>query len=581
MDQSRPNNGLRVAGMALFSALTLAACGGGGGGGNTDAQAKPQSVYGSYTAIETRSLDGTGNKTQLQIVDIRNGVVAQRYNLPPALSAGEYPTSSWATIFQAVVDADGMGFQQGGASQVVFIQSGKLMLLDLAGGALGTAHQLTSIADACSVDRRMAYLSADGRHAWLRVMTAGADHDCSQSTDNVISLVSTDMSTTDAPVASGLSSGLSIAAVLRDKAGQSQGLLVLDRDRHTLAVYADNLKTLRYDVPLTGQTLNGTEAARVLADSPVNYQQGLLQVGAKVYLADWSGDVMTLSQPIISNLRYPLANSTAPVVAVGNSRFYVGDGVQGYAINNAGQLLANFTFPAERGDIAEVAVTNYGVVVNQTLRSGAASGGSSSPAGSSGVATPQATVSTQPVSTFWSINGANGQYFELGHSNGTAPFFILSTRGDTVFFSQASAAGSIWSAVYKTSATNSFAMQTVDTNVQLVDAVRGTHYSAGTYRIEKMLWCKPTPMANNAFVGCANGSLSAYDFGTEQVTAMGTLTTTDTFTTGSKLFGVHEIWGGRNGPLNLIRFGATGYDSEVWMVNPDLGNSLKRVTPLP
>lgn len=258
MDQSRPNNGLRVAGLALFSALALSACGGGGGGGgggNQDPQAQAQSVYGSYTAVETRSLDSTSSKTQLQIVDIRNGAIARRYDLPPALSANEYPSGTWATIFQAVLDADGLGFQQGGASQLALIQSGKLMLLDFTSSTLGNAHQLSNITDACNIDRRIAYVSVDGRHAWLRVMTAGADHDCSQSTDNLISLVSTDMTASDAPVASGLSSGLSIAAVLRDEAGQSQGLLVLDRDRRALAVYTNDLQTLRYDIPLTGQTL--------------------------------------------------------------------------------------------------------------------------------------------------------------------------------------------------------------------------------------------------------------------------------------------------------------------------------------
>jgi len=572
MDQSRPNNGLRLAGMALFSALALTACGGGGGGGNPDVQANPQSVYSAYTAIETRSLDATGSKTQLQVVDIRNGVIARRFDLPAAPSTGEYPSPSWVTIFQASVDADGLGFQQAGTSQLALIQSGKLMLLDLNGTTLGTARQLSAVTDACGIDRRIAYLSADGRHAWLRVVTAGADHDCNLSADNVMSLVSTDMTPTDAPVASGLSSGLSIVAVLRDKAGQSQNLLVLDRDRHALAIYSNDLKTLRHDVPLTGQTLAGTEAVRVLADSPVNHQQGLLQVGAKVYLADWSSEVMTLSQPIISNLRYPLANGIPPLVAVGNSRYYVGDGVQGYAINSSGQLLANFTFPAERGDIVEIAVTNHGVLVNQTIVSG-----SSAAAGASNTATAQAAVATQPVSTLWSVDGNTAQYSELTHSNGTTPFYIQAVRGDTLVFSQASAVNSIWSAIYKASATYSFALQTVDTGVQLVDAVRNPHSRAGTYQVDKLLWCKPTSYV----IGCANGTLTSYNFSTEPPTPVGTMAAADAFTTGSKLFGVRETWTGRNSVLALIRFGTTGYTSDLLLINPDTSNSLKRLTPLP
>lgn len=578
MDQSRPNNGLRLAGITLFSALALTACGGGGGGANPDVQANPQSVYSAYTAIETRSLDATGSKTQLQVVDLRNGVIARRYDLPAAVSPGEYPSPSWVTIFQANVDADGLGFQQTGASQLALVQSGKLMLLDLNGTTLGTARQLSAATDVCGVDRRIAYLSADGRHAWLRIVTAGVDHDCSQSADNVMGLVSTDMTPSDAPVASGLSSGLSIAAVLRDKAGQSQNLLVLDRDRHALAVYSNDLKTLRHDVPLNGQPLAGTEAVRVLVDSAVSYQQGLLQVGAKVYLADWSGAVMTLSQPIISTLRYPLVNSQPPVAIAGNNRFYVGDGVQGYAIDGSGQLLANFTFPAERGDIVEIAATNHGVLVNQTIVSGSGGGGSSSAAASaSTAATVQAAVATPPVSTLWSVNGNTAQYFELTHSNGTAPFYLQSVRGDTLVFSQASGVNSIWSAVYKASATSSFALQTVDTGVQLVDAVRNPHSRAGTYQVDKLLWCKPTSYV----IGCANGTLTTYSFSTEHPTPVGTMAAADAFTTGSKLFGVRETWTGRNSVLNLIRFGTTGYSSDLWMLNPDTGNSLQRLTPLP
>lgn len=577
------------AALVVSSTTLLSACGGGGGGSSSDTGATPQSLpTGSFATIETVNRDATGKAAnQIQIVDITQGSIVAKYDVAPTVST-DYPSRSWAPIYQVRADANGLGYQQLGVSQLVFIQSGKLMLQDLTGKALGTPRQLSNASDVCSVDRdNISYVSTDGRHAWLIVTTAGPDGDCTQTSDNLTRLVSTDMLPGDAPVNSGQSIGLSIAMELRDITGQAQNLLVFNRSDHTLSIYTTDLKKLVRSVSTGGQALNGTEAARKLTASPTDYRQALLQIGGYAYLSTWDGTNLNLSAPLLQTLSNPAANASRPVVATSADRFYLGDGTQGYAFSASGAQLAHFSFPAERGNITAAGITDYGVVVLQSVNSGSGGLGTSTPTGTStsGVATAQTAVATTPVSTLWSINGSNGTYRELAESS--VPVYLLSVRGNTVIYSNMKFAATKTGSIFKIDATATNMMPTeVASGVNLVDIVTNPH-SGGMSRVEQLLLCTPTaPAGTTTLIGCANGTLTSYDTATGASATMGSLSlTANPSFSMSTLWGVHETWPNRNSliELNKIQLSVSNVmvTSEVWMLNPSTTNSLQRLTPLP
>ncbi|KAJ8135818.1 hypothetical protein OY671_010969, partial [Metschnikowia pulcherrima] len=168
----------------------------------------------------------------------------------------------------------GSGYQQAGSSQLAMIQSGKVMSSDSAVSASGTPHQSSNITNACAMARESRYVSADGRHAWLRVTTTGPDGLCTK-----VQSVSSDMSPTDQAVPGGLTSGSQIVEPSQDKSGASANISVIDRDKATSAVFSNDSKIRRYDVTTPGSTLAGDAVARLSADSPVNYQQASVQIG--------------------------------------------------------------------------------------------------------------------------------------------------------------------------------------------------------------------------------------------------------------------------------------------------------------
>ncbi|MBI5926723.1 MAG: hypothetical protein HY836_14125 [Aquabacterium sp.] len=596
MDRTRPlkRKTYLLNSLVAASISLLTACG--GGGSNTpspEPQAEPKSTSGNpFTVAETRSENSAGSLVQLQIVDLRTGAVARRIPLTTATFLGEYPSRSWNVIFGVMVDSDGVGYTVQGPSQLTYIQDGKVMALDLNADALGTPRQLTNIADACTINRDEVHLSPDGRRAWVRVTTQGPDRNCSNQADNLSVLASLDMTATDQAVASGLNSGREIISSLNDAAGLAQGLLVIDRDRAALAVYSNDLKTKLYNVPVPGFAVSGGDAARELIGSSVKARKSLIQLGTTVRMADWNGQTLTLTAPIINNLRSGAANSAKPVTTRDNDRYYLGDGTQGHAINTSGQLLATFSFPPERGDIIEAAITDLGVIVNQTIRSGTGTGPGT------GTSTPTATVAAQsalllpasvptppivtpvapPASTLWSFNKNTGTYFELTNSNSSAELAIESVFGNTVYFSRQSSPGNkYWRDIYKGDAQGGFGPFNMASGVYLLDHVRDPHIVAATHQVKQLLWCT----AGNATQGCANGNLFSYDTSTDAQINLGTLTQASDVVA-FNAFGLHESWSGRN---SLIQMGVlkaqNSYSNTLWMLNPGTAASLKLVSTQP
>lgn len=585
----------RLACAMLAAGMTLLTACGGGGGSEKDPQADPQNVpSGTFATIETGSRNASGVITnEVQVVDITQGKIVAKYDVTPAISS-DYPSKTWVPTYQVAASSDGLSYQQQGLSQLVLLQSGKLMIQDLSGKAMGVFTQMSNATDVCTVLRDTTYLQTDGRHVWLRITTKGADNSCTNTADNVEKLVATDMSATDAPVLAG-PGGMQIVGPLYDIKGVAQALLVYDRSKLRLATYTTDLKTLINVVSLGGQPLAGGEAARIIVRSPARFNEGLMQVGSYLYRIIWNGSSVTVSAPLLTNLIRSAANTSPPVVATASDRYYVGNGATGYAFNAAGTLLNTLPFPAERGDITEVAVTTLGVVVNQTITS--SSSGTSPGTGSSSTSTSsptaagmgqmqaQAVAASVPPSTLWSVNGTTGSLDQLAASVGTAPLSFLAVQGNTVVYSEAAGAGQSWNTIYRADAA-SLTKTIAASDVAQVDRVTNPQ-SGGYERVDQFIWCTPTSLTGTStFVGCANGSVTAYNIATGALTPMGSITTAaGSDTTASVLFGVRETWSGRNSLIELRRKAGLpasySISSEVWMLNPGKANSMQRLTPLP
>jgi hypothetical protein len=559
--------------LAIGSLMLLSACGGGGGGGGSAPQATPQSTTGNRAAIE--SLDSPAGTVahKVRVVDLDTGTLARSYDIA---GAAGYPSAEWLTLYQYTVDADGLGYTQGNASQLAIVQSGKVKLLDLTAATLGSERQLSSTADACSIERQAHPLDATGQHVWLRIVTQGPDHDCAASADNRAVLVSTDMGATDAAIdsgtAAGTSGGKTVVAGLSDTTGVAQGVLVIDRTVTELAVYSNDLKTRRYAVPVpAAHALAASDAARQLLASPTDPRQALVQVGSAVYLADWRGATLTLGDAVASGLLHPQASSAAPVVAQGSDRFYLGDGTRVLAIDSTtGQVVADATMehPAF-GDIAELAAVSNGLVVNQTLAS-AIPGQSRSTLTNVGIqVAPTLTVTQTHLAA--SSNDSDTQYH------------LQSVQNDTVYYSETDNTDTTnaLQSLYSINAIGGLATIHPINNtfgLGIVDRVMNPHIRAGQDPVLQLLLCTPSKMAGDApSVGCANSALSSYDTVSRQSLALGNLTE-GAGLVASRLFGVHQIWSARQGLIQLVRYTApTTYTSEIWLVDPSLKDSLKKV----
>lgn len=567
---------LLCAGLSLLSA-----CGGGSDDKPTDKprDLTPSAVNATFSMIETRQKDASGLvRVKLNVVDLRTGAVARSYDLANELRSDEYPSADWDATAQFKVDADGLGGQQSGLSLMLFIQQRKVMALDLGASTLGTARQISSLANACAIDRDNVYLTPDGQRVWMRITTAGADTDCNKRDDNQIALISTDMSELDASVASGQSSGLALITALPDTASQSKGLLVLNRDTGTLQVYDNTLKILLDTVAVTDHVPLSTEVVRKLATSPTNRQQALIQLGASVYLIDWRGAKLQLGTPVTS----VDPTVTHPVVIKDADTFYLGFDNKGQAINAIGTPgAARFDFPAEMGDIVDAWPTASGLVVKQAIRRLASSSGSTSTSSgtmSSTIVTPAppaAPAPMVPASTLWSFNKAKLSYSMLA-SSGTDiehELDIEAVNGDTVFFSQPNASAN-WRDVRQVNASGGVP-DTIVSNVWIVDRVQNPRFRPGSDNIQQLVWCETT-----AAVGCANSKLVGYNLSTAQKTTLGNLAVSGGWL-GSNLFGVRDTWVGRNSLLGLALGKPNSYTTDIWMINPDTTGSLIAVPAAP
>lgn len=284
-------------GTALVSCL-LAACGGGGGGEPDKApQGALSTAFSSpvntssnvshFSAVWRPQESGSAaSQSALTIIDTDTQRVVRTYDTYIWRASSRVQKSPGSPVYGSL-----------GIGNVYMILNGQVLQLDLSGDTLGTARRISSITQACYLGSSTFHVNKDGRHDWLRVITAGPSGDCSNRTDARAFLVASDMSETEVGPEVGPHSGMTVLSTLPDAQGDATGILVLDTTTGDLSVYATDMKSRRYSV--ADKVVTPSDSFDMIAAAPDADQKAYFRAANKLYLLDWQGGKVVLGAPLI------------------------------------------------------------------------------------------------------------------------------------------------------------------------------------------------------------------------------------------------------------------------------------------
>lgn len=568
MDQSRPNNGLRVAGMAFLSALALTACGGGGGtpapadngalpsntgggsgtgsgGSNSNSTSTSQSVF---RVSETSQSTSTGSTRQLLVVDSRNHTAVLKLDLPAHSAAG----SDWYVSDRYTAASDGASANIDGASQLYVIQNRHVTRIDLRGTTVGTPQTVSSISDACGFARTgFIDLNLDGTQSWLEVATAGPDGQCDQTSDNGVVLVDSNASATQAGIQGG-SNGLELIETIQDSlSSPATGILALNRDTAKLSVYSTDLKTVLYPVTVSDHVVQKNERAQSIGHLPSAPFQTLIQLGSSLYVSSVSNGQMVLGSPALQ-LAAPesYARTTAD-----SQNLYLANGTDLIVISPTGSVSKLGNLAAAAGRVSGMWVSQSSVLVQQTL--------------------DKIQPGTNATLTAFSKNNGTATVLAQGASPSDAQ--VVGVVNDTVFFRKTSTnPNASWlSDIFKTTAQGA-TPSPVATGVFISAYMWSPQIRLGGIDVLQAVWCEPLPGATD----CGNAPLLSYNLSTEQKITLGTIPL-DAGWTSVLAYVSDEPFAARTNLIGLSRYAQSSnyqQDLVLWSFNADTANSLAKVT---
>lgn len=281
---------------AAVASFVLTACGGGGGGGgNNEPAATPSTALSSplntstspshFSAVWRIPGPGSATDSALTIIDTDTQRVVRTYD-----------TDMWRASHR-VRRLPGSRQQLSlGAGNVYMVLNGQVLQLDLSGATLGQPKRISAITQACALTGPMIGVSKDGRHDWLRVITAGPSGDCANRNETRAFLVASDMSESEVGPEMGGPSGLALLSALPDAQGASTGLLALDAITGDLSVYSTDMKTRRYTV--ANKVVTNTDTLELPIEAPDADQKAYLRAADKLYLLDWQSGKVVLGAPL-------------------------------------------------------------------------------------------------------------------------------------------------------------------------------------------------------------------------------------------------------------------------------------------
>lgn len=541
--------------VALATAC-LVACGGGGGSSTTGTGSGTDTGTGTGTGTGSGSGSGStssyyvygfsateGSPEQVQVVDpAAPGTVV----LSSAITGIGGATDAFAT--QAItVDSAAGTLTRRGEPLLFFVRDRQLQQVALSKPGTPAVQRISSLSDACQLWGIPVQLDSSGLDAWVGVMTAGADGDCSTYADNRYGFARSGSPTTTDATLLPLGTLLGGGNVLTDATGRLLWILALDRSS------ASAPKLVAYDAALNridvaggaGVSLAGTLALNGMNGARLDASGAWLQADGQLRRLTGDATSLTLGPSAFTHTAVPsgLGPNDGDTLYLPNDNRVVQARADGTA-----SVLA--TLPT--GSIHGISQTATHVLVYQIV-------GSTSSA----------------VRTVRKSDGAVQTLLTGGlTSNFRTP---LGLDGDTLFYSTAGggAAGEVRQVKMDGTGDALVASGVIPTSVLGRTVQRPALPAIFWGAASALTWCVPAAGASD----CRNGSLRQFDLATRATTTLGSFAGSAAPVWTATVIG----YAGQPGATVNVRGSAgssgTSYARrELWLFNPGEAGSLTRVS---
>lgn len=510
MSSSRSERWRHACSLVAIS-LVLTACGGGGSDPRKTAiddrtrQAADarKAADAAYLVIDSNPSQSGSKPHKLHLVDPNTGVVFL------SIDIGQHGSYELAGAFTP--SANGQGGLRENASVLFFIREHdngqrQLFTASLVGTQAGVETRVSSLADACSIKEAQP-ARLDAIATWLRVLTAGSDHDCEQGQDNQYVFVRSDFASSADPVVSPFGAEEVLAWEYN-----AQGELTW------IYGYVPQLGALRAVNATTAEIREVTggftgQPVRAFSQYPGNANKVLVRVDRTVRALSWLNGVATLGATITT-----LADPYEHVLAVDDQGVYFTEGLMVQRIGAQGTASTLTSLPSSGGQQVQViAQTPTSLLVGQGLGDSSSSPSS----GSGGVSSPAPAL---PDSLLWVVakNGATANRL-VETLPGTVGGFVAGVSGETVVYGTTTESSSSRGYVTLKRFVANVALQeptTVASGIRYLSGFSSRQVDAyGDGATAYLLWCDVAGQANN----CRADRLRSYSLATGELVNLGPL----------------------------------------------------------
>ncbi|WOB07334.1 hypothetical protein [Piscinibacter gummiphilus] len=513
--------------------LFVSACGGGGDSGASSAPSTPTPPPPPPPAQEELLVAGfgfNGPTETLVVVD-----PAQPTPLRLSTLVDQHLEVSHLTF-----DTTGRRITLGSSTAVYYVRNGRLFQVSLRKNQSNQPRQISSVADACSVDDWHPFSYSTGDDGWVEVTTSGADGSCFPGPDNRKVFVRRGTPATDLPTS--LPDGVRITSALPDPASAALlGFIAYDTRAvpSKLALYSPTLTHVSDVVGGTGRL--PLELLSFRPGGPLT-TSAYAKSGSSVVRLDWSASSATLS-----SLSMPFSIT----VDIDGNAECLSDDAAMYCVS--GFLLRRLDAAGTVSTLATMANTDGSSVTLRGLTAGHLVVQQSTDTSSGQVfAVPK--LGGTPLA----LAPAFGQKYVVGvHGNEV----VYSTLGSSRVIRRIGIDGSNDRLI--TILNSGYPMPVSNPTVPSV--------SVGT--LDTVMWCD-VPSAGH----CTNGTIRSYDLQSGTTTALGTLSHSS-----ADIFSLYVSgWGFSGRPTVLTASAALmstpGFVTDFYLAHPGTANSLVRLT---
>lgn len=519
---------------ALCSAVLLvSACGGGGNDGGSNAPSTPTPPPPPPPAQEELLVAGfgpTGQAETLVVVD-----PAQPTPLRLSTLVDQYLEVSHLSF-----DTTGRRLTLGSSTAVYYVRNGRLFQVSLRKNQNTQPRQISSVADACSVDDWHPFSYSSGDDGWVEVTSSGADGSCFAGPDNRKVFVRHGTPATDLPTS--LPDGVRITSALPDPASAALlGFIAYD-SRTVPAKLALYSPTLAYVSDVVGGT--GRLPLELLAFRPGGplTTSAYARSGTSVVRLDWSAGSATLSSPSTPFSITVSSNGDAECVS-DDIAMYCVSGFLLRRIDASGTVSTLATLASADGSSVTLrGMTSGHVVVQQGADPSVGQVFAAPKLGG----TPLALAPAFGAKYVVGVHGNDVVYSNLGSSRVMRRIGIDGSNDRLI-----------------TALNSGYPMPVSNPAVQ--------NMSIGN--LDTVMWCD-VPSAGH----CTNGTIRSHDLQSASTTALGTLSYNS-----ADIFSLYVSgWGFSGRPTVLAATAALlstpGFVTDFYLARPGTANSLVRLT---